>query len=268
MKKIETSIHQNVSVGIIEGRRTVIFLEGRQRGLQDMDPRMKILMSLVFSTMLFLTAQKLTMLISLVAAYFVLLLSGKGRTGIKLMAVYACFFLVDTMIVLAGSEQLKVLLGVFIYSVMKFIPIIMLGSWIASTVKVNEFIAAMEQMRLPRPVILPLAVMLRFLPTVKEELGYIRDTMKMRNIELSLKGILFHPLKTMEHILVPLLMRSVKEADELSAAALTRGVDGDNKRTTLRDVRILFVDVTAALLFITLTAVLWYLDKNWFAGFL
>ncbi|UNC93098.1 hypothetical protein [Candidatus Contubernalis alkaliaceticus] len=72
-----------------------------------MDPRMKILMSLVFSTMLFLTAQKMTMLISLVAAYFDLLLSGKGRTGIKLLAVYACFFLVDTMIVLAGSEQLR-----------------------------------------------------------------------------------------------------------------------------------------------------------------
>jgi energy-coupling factor transport system permease protein len=263
VQNTDAAIQQEASGTFVENKR-MNFMEGRTKGLQDIDPRMKIIISLAFSTMLFLTAQKITIFVSLIATFAILLLSGKGKNGVKLLVAYTFFASIDFLTAFAGPESVRVLLGVFLYSFMKFIPVLMLGSWIVATIKVNEFMAAMEKMRLPKNVIIPLAVLLRFLPTIKEELGYIKDTMKMRNIELSFSGILFHPIKTMEYILVPLLMRSVKVADELSAAALTRGIDGENKRTSLREVRILFSDAVSAFLFIGLAAVLWYLDKTVF----
>lgn len=268
MQQIETVLKQELSGAFQKDKRKNLFMAGRRKGLQDVDPRLKILMSLAFSSMLFFTAQKITIFVSLIAAFAFLLLSGKGKSGVKFLVAYAFLALIDFLTAYAGAESVRVLLSVFIYSFMKFIPVIMLGSWLIATVKVNDFMCAMETVGLPRTVIIPLAVLLRFLPTVKEELGYIMDTMKMRNIELSFKGVLFHPVRTMEYILVPLLLRSVKVSDELSAAALTRGIDGENKRTSLREVRILFSDAVIAAFFIGLAVMFWYLDKNVFAGLL
>ncbi|QDR79886.1 energy-coupling factor transporter transmembrane component T [Sporomusa termitida] len=109
------------------------------------------------------------------------------------------------------------------------------------------------------------AVFLRFLPRVKEELGHIKNPIKMRNIELTGRGLLFQPVRTMESILVLQLMGSVKVADEL-AAALTRGIDGERPRTSRRAGRTLFADVVLAAGFTLFAAVLWYLDKNMFSG--
>ncbi|QDR79890.1 energy-coupling factor transporter transmembrane component T [Sporomusa termitida] len=245
-----------------EDKTDSLLIGKTSRGLRDMDPRMKILMSLAFSTMLFFTAQKMTMLLSLIVAFAILLLAGKGRSSKPFLLAYAFCLIIDTLIGLAGVENIKILLSVFVYSCMKFIPVIMLGHWLVTTVKINDFITAMEQMGFTRAVIIPLAVLLRFLPTVKDELGYILDTMKMRNIELSFKGLLVQPVRMLEYILVPLLLRSVKLADELSAAALTRGIDGTNQRTSLREVRILFADMVIAGCFVAIVAALWYQDSK------
>lgn len=266
MQHLETVVRQEASGSLGADKSRCSFLIGRKKGLQNADPRIKIIMSLVLGTMLIFTAQKITMHAFCLAAFVILLLSGQHRTGTKFLLAYAFCLLLDGITAFAGAASLRAVIGILIYSFMKFIPVIMLGSWLAATIKVTEFMAALEQMRLPKTVIIPLAVLLRFLPTVKEELGYIQDTMKMRNIELSCRGILLQPVRTMEYILVPLLMRSVKVADELSAAALTRGIDGENKRTSLREVRILLSDGVIAAGVIIVAAALWYLDKNVFPG--
>lgn len=266
MQQLETVTRQEASGSFDTVQSRCFFPVERRKSLQDTDPRIKILMSLVFSTMVFLTAQKITMHAFCLAAFVLILFSSQHRIGVKFLLAYAFCSILDVVTALVAAESLRIVLGIIVYSFMKFIPVIMLGSWLASTIKVNEFMAALEQMRLPKPVIIPLAVLLRFLPTVKEELGYISDTMKMRNIELSCRGILLNPVRTMEYILVPLLMRSVKVADELSAAALTRGIDSENRRTSLREVRILPSDGMIAAGFILLVVSLWYLDKNVFPG--
>lgn len=56
--------------------------------------------------------------------------------------------------------------------------------------------------------------------------------MKMRGIHVSL-----------EHIMVPLLMSAVNVSEELSAAALCRGLDSPEPHTSLVQVRFRFSDV-------------------------
>lgn len=68
-----------------------------------------------------------------------------------------------------------------------------------------------------------------FFPTVGEEYGSITDAMRMRGIRFG-GG---KPAKMLEYRMVPLMISCVKIGDELSAAALTRGLGAPVKRTNI-----------------------------------
>lgn len=260
-------IEETIQYDSLKDTGKIVFTEKKRCLLRDLDPRLKIVISVSLSTMLFFTAQVLTVFCFVILVSLIFLLSEKGKACVSYIAAYAFCAFIIFLTAFFGNTSLKILLGVFLYSVMKFIPVVMLGNWLISTVRISDFIATMEKMGISRTIVIPLTVLFRFVPTVKEELGYIRDTMKMRNIELSCKGLVFYPMRTMEYVLVPLLLRSVKISDELSAAALTRGIDGPNKRTSLREVRILFPDLMLMAFFIFTAALLGYLDQQLSVGF-
>lgn len=109
----------------------------------------------------------------------------------------------------------------------------MTADFFISTTKINELIASLEKIHIPQVIIIPLAVLIRFFPTVKEEWEHIRAAMHMRNIGTGFKEVVFHPVKTIEYMLVPLLFSTVKIGEELSAAALARGIGMEKKRTNL-----------------------------------
>jgi energy-coupling factor transport system permease protein len=109
----------------------------------------------------------------------------------------------------------------------------MVSILLVSTTKVSEFIAAMRKWHIPQSFIISISVMFRFFPTVKEEWNSIQDAMRMRGIGISLRNLVLKPLAMLEYILVPLLGSAVKIGEELSAAALTRGLDTSNQRTSI-----------------------------------
>lgn len=105
------------------------------------------------------------------------------------------------------------------------------------TLSIGEMIETLERLRLPRQIVIPFAVMLRYLPTVKLEMHCIRDSLKIRGIDYSLFAFLKSPVRWMEYMLVPILMRSVRLADELSATAMVRGIENNAKRAWIYGVR-------------------------------
>ena len=70
--------------------------------------------------------------------------------------------------------------------------------------------------------------MFRFFTTISEEYQFIRDALRMRGI-----GTLAHPSEMLEYRMVPLLTELVQVGNELSASAMTRGLDAPNKRTNV-----------------------------------
>lgn len=56
--------------------------------------------------------------------------------------------------------------------------------------------------------------------------------MKLRGIALSLRNVLTRPLLILEAIAIPIVMRSASIAEELSASAVTRGIDNPAQRTS------------------------------------
>ena len=101
--------------------------------------------------------------------------------------------------------------------------------FLVSTTTVSEFIAAMEKMHVSQKITIPLAVMFRFFPTVVEEANSINKAMAMRDIKFG--GT--KALQMMEYRLIPMMTCSVKIGQELSAASLTRGLGGPDKRTNI-----------------------------------
>ena len=127
----------------------------------------------------------------------------------------------------AGILNLVLIIGAGIFS--RFVPGLVTGCYLLRTTKVSELIAALERLHLSRKIIIPFAVMMRFFPTIAEEYRAINDSMRMR-------GIYFgggNALKIPEYRIVPLLMSAVKIGEELSAAALTRGLGKPVKRTNV-----------------------------------
>ena len=119
-----------------------------------------------------------------------------------------------------------------------FMPLFLSCNLLIQNTTISQFIAALRKMHLPNKLIIPLSVMFRFIPTIKEELQSIRAAMSFKGIEVSAVRVLRSHLKTLEYALVPLLMSTATIANELAAASLSRGLDSETERTSLLEVRL------------------------------
>lgn len=131
-----------------------------------------------------------------------------------------------------------------------FTPIIFSAQVLISTTSTSEFISAFQKIRLPMSFIIPFAVLVRFIPTVKEEAESINHAMSYRGIKLNAKSVICHPIKVIEYILVPLVISSVNVMDELAAASMTRGLNSEATRTSICDVRLKIQDAFLIIVFV------------------
>ncbi|MCM1054000.1 MAG: energy-coupling factor transporter transmembrane protein EcfT [Bacteroides sp.] len=124
------------------------------------------------------------------------------------------------------------LLTVTFIVLMRLMPSVIMGAYLLAATTVSEFIAAMERMHIPNAVTIPMSVMFRLFPTIMEEFGAINSAMKMRDIRIGGKNA----AKIVEYRIVPLIVCSVNIGNELSQAALTRGLGSKTKRTNICEI--------------------------------
>ena len=186
----------------------------------------------------------LTALVGLFAA-----LCGKRRYALRGVAVYALLCLFTGWCIYAVSGAWRTMFVAFLGLVHKVYACGMLAGAVISTTKVGEFLSAMARLRVPGTLTIPLAVMLRYLPTVREDWRFIKDAMRLRDVSPSLWGFLKAPAMTVNCIYVPLLTAASKAADELSVAAVTRGIENPKPRTSLAEIRMRPADYAVMALF-------------------
>lgn len=219
-----------------------------------LDPRTKILLLLMIAVFVLGGAGDGALVWArvLLACAPVVLLFASGRKSkcVIFIAVFGagCFLQYFLLNELDGVLNFIVLASAGMLT--RFLPGLAMGYYAVSTTTVSEFVAAMEKMHIPDQITIPLSVMFRFFPTVGEEAGSIRDAMSMRGIFLSGK----HPAKTLEYCLIPLMTCSVKIGEELSAAALTRGLGAPVKRTNICRIGFGIWDILFFLICITILA--------------
>ena len=184
------------------------------------DPRTKLFLTVTVSTIMITGGtggfMNLVRPCLMTCPIVFLLLSRKWVAAARFSVTYAVLFALElTMLpLLTGTWNFILGAAVGIYTHM--LPGFIMGYYLVSTTTVSEFVAAMERMHVPEKIVIPMSVVFRFFPTVTEEYAAIRDAMKM-----------------LEYRVVPLMISIAKIGEELSAAALTRGLGAPQKRTNI-----------------------------------
>lgn len=196
-----------------------------------LDPRTKIIVLIAINISAFTVKTWYVMALAAMIPISLFVFSGKYKISIAFFGIYVSSLMAYVLLIDSTFSFLNIIIGMIAGIVCRMGPGFLMGYYLLSTTTVSEFIAAMERIRLPRQIIIPISVMFRFFPTIKEEASSINDAMRMRGISLGKsRGSI---VSLMEYRLVPLFISCVKIGEELSCSALTRGIGSSVKRTNI-----------------------------------
>ena len=227
----------------------IIYEPPKHRGLY-LDPRTKVLVMLVLATLIFFVHKNLILNSILVFIPIFLLISDKRY---RPAFIYGGLFVIAIFVKIYGGKfefpyLISMILGLIVELIFRFFPVFMFGYYIIKSTKPNEFISAMNLWHVPEAFIIPVSVVFRFVPTLAEENKSISNAMRMREIRFGTKKFQKNPSMILEYRLVPLMMSVAKIGEELSAAALSRGLGRLKKRTCMVELRFGIWDAGMAIL--------------------
>ncbi len=218
----------------------------------NFDPRMKLAVVIIFITTAYLlpTTYALLYLFLLISALY---LSAKLYMGaIKVIAVFALFETLKLMLIFITNSSFSIPISYMLFFLERTSVAFFMVAWMSNKINISRLISSLQAMRLPTSIVVALAVIFRFSPTVKSEFIAIKNTMKLRGVGINIKNILLHPIKTVEYAFIPLFIRSIKIADEISVSAMTRGLGLNKKRSCHDPVKLKASDYLTALIIFTL----------------
>lgn len=138
----------------------------------------------------------------------------------------ACYLLLSLLLYGIRFHGLRMVIFSEFYVLMFFsLMPVFVTAWDLISTPPGELSAALSQIHAPTPVILGMLVVFRFFPTMKAELRGVHQSMKNRRLTGPAQ-VLCHPAVTCEYVLVPLLLRCLQIADQLSVSAVARPGDG------------------------------------------
>lgn len=202
----------------------------KRRGF--LDPRTKIVIVLLLAVFVLggLGGSQMRPVKTVLSAlpFLLLLIERQWRgfaRGLLILAIgYGLLFLMPYLP--AGLSYIALMCGGIIT---RFVVTIVMAEYLLDTTSVSEFISAMSRLHMPQAITIPVSVMFRLFPTIREEWQSIRRAMRMRGI---------HPGgakagQVLEYQMVPMMTSSVRIGEELSASALTRGLGAPVRRTNI-----------------------------------
>ncbi len=160
-------------------------------------------------------------------AFVFLVAQGKWRLSLS----YGAFYLIlSALLYLIRFHGLHMVVFSEFYVLMfwNLTPIFLLA-WDLITTPAGELSAFLSRVRMPSALILGLLVVFRFFPTMRTELRGVAQSLKNRGLTRAAQ-VVRHPLMTVEFVLVPLLLRCLQLADQLSVSAVARGAEAPGVR--------------------------------------
>jgi energy-coupling factor transport system permease protein len=205
------------------------------------DPRVKLLALVLINVIIFASPDLRTEWLCMGAIAVLLMLMGCWRELAYGLLVYAVIMGALYLCTLADNF-LTAFIGMTVICVRKIMPTVLFASGLMATTKVGDLVSAMQKLRIPKVIVIPFTVTLRFFPTAKEEFTAIREAARLRGLRFS-----------MERTLVPMMLRCANIAEELSAASVTRGIESEKKRTSMRELRLGLPDFGLVAVFLALS---------------
>lgn len=133
---------------------------------------------------------------------------------------------------LLAPSTFSVLVGVVSAFLLRFVVVYGVVLHFFRTGTPAAVTAALRAARIPRALTVPIAVVLRFAPVVAAEASAVVDSMRLQGLT-SRRSVLRHPVLSIERFTVPVIASTLRVGDDLTAAALLRGL-GSYQRPTSR----------------------------------
>lgn len=249
--------------------------------IHKLDPRAKLLGTVIFIGIIFLANNWLTYLLLLAFALTAIRLSTIKLSffinGVKPLIWLILFTVVLQVLFTGGStvyfdwgpiivSQEGLLNGVFIFC--RFVLIIFMSTLLTLTTMPLSLTDAIEYLLRPLKVVkvpvyeiaLMLSIALRFVPTLMDETEKIMNAQRARGVDFG-EGNIFQQMKAIVPILIPLFVSSFNRAEELATAMEARGYKGGEGRTKYRKLDWVSRDTVAMLGYAVLTVGLVVLRK-------
>ena len=239
------------------------------------DPRMKLVLTIVYIILLFAASNPLGLTLSLV---FLVAMYGVAKIPFKLItkslkpilpiilftAVLNLFFvsgegepLVHFWVLNIYAEGLRyaILMAVRVMALIAGTSLLTYTtSPISLTDGLESLLSPLKKLRLPiHELAMMMSIALRFIPTLIEETDKIMSAQKARGADFE-SGNIFQRARALVPILVPLFISAFRRADELATAMECRCYHGGQGRTALHVLRYRAADIWVLLGFIALTA--------------
>lgn len=195
-----------------------------KKNILKFDPRTELLLLLMANVVAF-TQHSVWVEITWVVLLLLLIIACDcKKTAGKLAIVFGMCLILQYYIFPNGPKILASSFTILVSYARKIFPCLIVGTLILQKTPVRELMVALRKCHIPQGLIIPLSVTIRYFPALKEEVGYIKDAMKLRNI---------HGMQKMECLLVPIMISATTTAEELSAAAVTRGIENPAHKTSM-----------------------------------
>ena len=207
-----------------------------------LDPRAKLYLLLLANLLLFFHASLIAETLLVAMLMILPLAAGRYASFIRLGVAYA-LLLAGTWVAASGDGNVWLhALGLVCVGVRMMMPCLIAGVYAFTTTSPGEFVCAMRRMRVPESVVIPCVVCIRFFPTIHGDYRQIRNAMALRGIVQGPVALLRHPAQSLEYILMPLLMNAANVAQDLSVAALTKGLGVPGEHTSRVRIRMRWFD--------------------------
>lgn len=157
------------------------------------------------------------------ALIILLLLCGIYKAALKSAVTYIALLAIKYFLLPFCPEIILTSLNIVVITFRKLLPCVTLATLLVQTTPIRLLMHALQRWHLPQTVIIPLAITVRYFPTLREEQQAISDAMKLRNVH----GV----FQKLEYIYVPLMLSASTTADELSQAITARGIDNPRPKT-------------------------------------
>ncbi|MER2226345.1 MAG: energy-coupling factor transporter transmembrane protein EcfT [Carnobacterium sp.] len=241
--------------------------------IHKLDPRAKLLGTVIFIGIIFLANNWMTYLLLLAFALTAIRLSTIKLSffinGVKPLIWLILFTVILQVLFTGGStvyfdwgpiiiSQEGLLNGVFIFC--RFVLIIFMSTLLTLTTMPLSLTDAIEYLLRPLKAVkvpvyeiaLMLSIALRFVPTLMDETEKIMNAQRARGVDFG-EGNIFQQMKAIVPILIPLFVSSFNRAEELATAMEARGYKGGEGRTKYRQLEWVSRDTVAMLGYAVLT---------------
>lgn len=234
--------------------------------IHRLDPRVKIILTLVYIIMLFLAVNLAGLAIGIV---FLIIAYGISKVpvkmvlkGIKPVIPIIIFTAVLNMFFIEGKVIfelwiMKITVEGIMLAILMTIRIVCLiagtslltytTSPIALTDGIERLLSPLKRFNMPvHELAMMMTIALRFIPTLIEETDKIMSAQKARGADLETGGLI-QRAKALIPILIPLFVSSFRRADELALAMECRCYHGGEGRTRMKILKITWVDIVSTI---------------------